>query len=205
MQPMRTRHPSAPTSIGASRRRWTVGDAARESLPLHRAVALTGTLIALVSTLFGPLPITTAITICALVPAALVDVIDRRLPDRMVLTAAGLGVAALSIEVVVGGFDVSWSGVTLGILAMAGPLFAIHLITPSAMGFGDVKTAVVAGGAIGLFDPMLGLVAITLGSAMAAIVGLAMRRRSVAFGPGLVGGAILAMILAPIVLDGGTR
>jgi len=206
MQPMRTRQSPAPTSIGApGRRRWTIGDAVRESQPWHRAVALTGTLIALASSLLGPLPITTAITMCLLVPAALVDVVDRRLPDRMVLAAAGVGLAALWVEVAAGAFDVARSGIALGALAMAGPLLVLHLLAPSAMGFGDVKTASVAGAALGLFDPMLGLVAIMLGSAMAATIGLVRRQRSVAFGPGLVGGSILAMALTPIILHGGTR
>ena len=63
------------------------------------------------------------------------------------------------------------------------------------------------GAALGLVDSVLGLVALAIGSACAALVGVTLRRRTVAFGPGLLGGATFSILLVvsplnPLGLDG---
>ena len=120
----------------------------------------------------------------ALLPAALVDLIDRRLPNRLVGAAGIVGLATLAAELLVTDLRVAPADLLLGALGMAGPLLVTHLVRPAAMGFGDVKLAVVAGAAVGLVDPVLGLGALAVGSAAASLAGLARRRRTVAFGPG---------------------
>ena len=67
---------------------------------------------------------------------------------------------------------------------LGGPLLLTHLVSPTGMGFGDVKAAAVLGAALGLIDPQVALLALVLGLASAAVWGLARRARSVAFGPG---------------------
>ena len=53
--------------------------------------------------------------------------------------------------------------VLTGALVVAGPLLAVHLITPSGMGFGDVKAGAVLGAAMGLIDVELALLALVAG------------------------------------------
>lgn len=148
-------------------------------------------------------PIASALPVAVLVAPALVDLLDRRLPNRMVGTAALVGVTAGAITVVTGG-DISSTGALLGVAVFAGPLLAMHLIAPASMGFGDVKVACVLGAAIGLVHPYHALVALCVGSLLGATAGLLRRRRTIAFGPALVAGAIVALAVAasPFALEG---
>lgn len=200
MQTMHTSSRSV-TSSPASSRRWTIRTAIGQSGRGARGAAAVAAALALGSTLDSGIPATTGIVLACLLPAVLVDVIDRRLPDRLVTGAASIGVAALIVEVLLADLAIAPEDLALGAAALAGPPLVIHLIAPGAMGFGDVKVALVAGAALGLTDPVLGLGALAIGSAGAAVVGLARGRRTVAFGPGLVGGAIVALILLASPLD----
>ena len=74
-----------------------------------------------------------------------------------------------------------------------------HLVSPAGMGFGDVKAGAVAGAALGLIDPQLAVLALVLGLAAAASWGLVRRSRTVPFGPGLVAGALAALVVARLV------
>ena len=67
------------------------------------------------------------------------------------------------------------------------------------MGFGDVKAGAVAGAALGLIDPQLAVLALVLGLAAAASWGLVRRSRTVPFGPGLVAGALAALLIGRLV------
>ena len=129
----------------AMRRRWTVVEAIVESRPLPRLVAAVAGVCALTITLDASVPLATGVTLAALLPAVLVDLLDRRLPDRLVGGAALVGLTVLSGELVFTHAGVAPAGVALGAVAMAGPLFVAHVVDPSSMGFGDVKTAAVAG------------------------------------------------------------
>lgn len=186
---------STPTAQIAPVRRWTVRDAVGESRPPARTIALLAAAIALLCTVDARVPIACGVTIAFLVPAVLVDLIERRLPNRLVAMAAGAGVAALTIELLAGARHLSVGDGLVGALSMAGPLLVAHLVAPESMGFGDVKTALVLGAALGLVDPILGLGALAIGSAGTAMVGIVIRRRNVAFGPGLFGGAVVVLVL----------
>jgi leader peptidase (prepilin peptidase)/N-methyltransferase len=133
-------------------------------------------------------PIAGAVGVALLVPAAVIDVEQRRLPDAWVAAAAVALIATLALDSVVGAAKEAdvLAQVALGALAMAAPVLALHLASPAAMGFGDVKATLVLGGAIGTVDPRLGVVALCLAAASGAVAGLTMRRRSIAFGPHLV-------------------
>ena len=67
---------------------------------------------------------------------------------------------------------------------MALPLLLMHLASPSSMGFGDVKLAVVVGAAVGAADWQLALPALALAAGATATVGIVERLRHVPFGPG---------------------
>lgn len=145
------------------------------------------------------IPVAAAVGVVALVPAALVDLQVRRLPNRMVFAAAVALVATLAIECVVGSIPdpaSAWADAALGAALLTAPLFAMHLVSPWSMGFGDVKAAVVLGAALGLVQPQLALVSLMIGSAATATVGLVRRRRHLPFGPGLVAGAAVTLALS---------
>jgi leader peptidase (prepilin peptidase)/N-methyltransferase len=72
----------------------------------------------------------------------------------------------------------------LGGLALAGFYLALLLISPSAMGLGDVKLAAAAGFLLG------GLVGIAL-----LVSGRATKKQHIPFGPVLIAGAFLVILL----------
>jgi leader peptidase (prepilin peptidase)/N-methyltransferase len=189
---MHTSSRSAPTSSAAQ---WSPRSAIASSAPSSRIAAVVAAVVALTSTLDVRVPLATGVVMTALVPAILVDVIERRLPNRLVAGAALVGVATLTGEVFVTEIPVDPVDLLVGALAMAGPLLLTHLARPAALGFGDVKVAVVIGAALGLVAPVVGLAALTIGSAGTAVVGMIRRRHTVAFGPGLLGGAVIAVAL----------
>ena len=133
----------------------------------------------------------TSASVVVLVSAALVDVAEHRLPNGLVAVAA-LPVVVMLIAA--GSGDLARSA-AVGAVMFAGPLLLTHLVSPAGMGFGDVKAGAVLGAALGLIDPQVALLALVLGLASAAAWGLARRARSVAFGPGLVTGALLALAI----------
>jgi leader peptidase (prepilin peptidase)/N-methyltransferase len=144
----------------------------------------------------GTVPVAGAIGIAMLVPAAVVDLEERRLPDAWVAAGAVALIVTLVVDSVAGqpndrGVPAT---VALGALAMALPVLALHLASPAAMGFGDVKAAVVLGAALGTADARLAAVALCLSAAGGAAVGLATRRRTIPFGPFLVIASLLVLL-----------
>jgi leader peptidase (prepilin peptidase)/N-methyltransferase len=77
---------------------------------------------------------------------------------------------------------------------MTAPLLLLHLVSPSAMGFGDVKLAVVLGAAVGVLDWQLAVPALALAAGATATVGVVTRARTIPFGPGLLAGALVATL-----------
>jgi leader peptidase (prepilin peptidase)/N-methyltransferase len=137
--------------------------------------------------------------VVVLVAAALVDVAEHRLPNRVVATAAVPVVVALAV---------GWSGdvgrsVALGAALVAGPLLLTHLASPTGMGFGDVKAGAVLGAGVGLVDAQLALFGLVAGLAIGASWGLARRARSVPLGPALVAGALAALAVGRLLVPEG--
>jgi len=196
-----TMHTSSSSPSGSTTTHWTLRGAIGRSTPGAVVVATGAAIASLAGTAAAQVPPATGVTLAALLPAVLVDVIERRLPNRLVAAAATVGLAVLLAHVLAIGRQAPVVDPVLGALAMGGPLLAMHLVAPSAIGFGDVKLALVAGAALGLVDPVAGLVALAIGSAGAAVVGAVRRRSTVAFGPGLLGGAIVTLLLAAGPLD----
>ena len=141
--------------------------------------------------------------VCAL--AALVDARSRRIPNLLVAVAAVPIFAVVMLAAVAGSGAQALAAVALGGLAFAGPVSIVHVLTPEAMGFGDVKLAAVLGAALGLVEPRLGLLALCVASAVTAVVGVAWRRSALPFGPGLVLGATVALLIAGQLGEGALR
>ena len=158
----------------------------------------------------GFAPIAASLTVAVLVPAAVIDVEQRRLPDGWVLASLLTLIAAVAIGAVAGGLDgVPFGGLAAGALAMGLPVLLLHLVSPAAMGFGDVKTSVVLGAGVGTIDWRLGAVALCLAALVGGIVGVVGRRHTIPFGPFLVFGAWVTVlghepILSALFTNGAT-
>jgi leader peptidase (prepilin peptidase)/N-methyltransferase len=149
-----------------------------------------------VSAAVGTVPVAGAIGVAMLVPAAVIDIEERRLPDAWVGAGAIAVIVTLVVDSVVGQPNDTelLAGVAFGALAMALPVLALHLLSPASMGFGDVKAAVVLGAAVGTVDARLAAVALCLAAAGGAAFGLATRRRAIPFGPFLVVASLVVLL-----------
>jgi leader peptidase (prepilin peptidase)/N-methyltransferase len=139
-----------------------------------------------------------------MVPAAVIDVERRRIPDVWVVASLSALVAVLSVETVADAATRSGAtlaGIISGAVAMALPLLALHVVSPDAMGFGDVKAAVALGAAIGTIDWRLGTVALCLAALTGATAGVLGRRCTIAFGPYLVFGAWTVVLAGEPIVD----
>lgn len=123
------------------------------------------------------------------------DARTGRIPNRLVLLAA---CSVLFGVVALGAAPVAVGSVLAGAAGAACPLLLVHLVSPDAVGFGDVKLAAALGGAVGLVDPRLGLVALCVASGGAAAYGLLGRRASIALGPWLCVGAVAAVVVGAV-------
>ncbi len=150
-----------------------------------------------VGALRGTVPAASACCVASLVPAALIDVRSRRLPDRLVALAAAVLIIGLAVSAAAG-TAVPVVGVVVGAALFGGPLLLLHLISPASMGFGDVKTALVLGAAVGVAHWQLALSALALAAGLSACVALVVHARTIPFGPGLVTGATVALTAATV-------
>ncbi len=137
-------------------------------------------------------------TIVAMVPAAAIDIRERRLPDRWVACAAGV-LAATTWIAWVAGQPVEIGAFIIGAVAMVAPLLALHLVSPESMGFGDVKAGLVLGAALGSVDWQLAVVALVVAAGLGGAFGLIGRSRTIPFGPFLVLGSAVALAAAPLL------
>ena len=170
------------------------------SLPRPAHVAACVVVVAAVATaLTSDVPTASALTVAAAVPAVVVDLHVRRLPDPLVALAAAIGLVTL-VGAAVAGASSSVGGLVLGALAMGGPMLVLHLVSPRSLGFGDVKLGAVLGAALGAMHWQLALSALALAAGMSAVVALVGRRTTIAFGPGLLVGALLALAAHPLFM-----
>ena len=167
------------TGVGSSRR--------------ARLVSIAFGAAAMSAIVAGSLPVPATLTIVAMVPAAMIDAGERRLPNELVAAATIVLAVAVSISWALGG-SVRPASMAVGAGAMAAPILLVHLWSPRSMGFGDVKAALVLGAAVGSVAWQLGLLALCVAAGIGAGVGLARRARTIAFGPYLVAGAGVAVI-----------
>jgi len=133
--------------------------------------------------------------------AAVTDAETGHIPDRLVLVALAPIVLVLCLDVM-GGDAGAVRGAVIGLAAFAGPLLIVHLASPVAMGFGDVKLAATLGASLGVIDPRSAVLALCIACAVTAAVGVARRRSAVPFGPGLVLGAALSLVVLAPALGG---
>lgn len=132
-----------------------------------------------------------------------VDLAELRLPNVLVLPAAGTVALLLAAGALVAGAPSAAPGVVAGALGLALVYLLLALAARGRLGMGDVKFGLVAGaatGVLGLHVWLVGLVAGVLINGLAAIVVLLVRRRralgtAIPFGPSIFAGALLAVLL----------
>jgi leader peptidase (prepilin peptidase)/N-methyltransferase len=131
-----------------------------------------------------------------------IDVAVQRLPDRLTLPAYPMLIALLAVAALTQDDLGALVRAVLGGLALAGGYLLLALLRPGQIGGGDIKVAGLAGLALGwlgwpdvLYGGVLGFVL----AGVASLVLLAARRvtmrSAISFGPYLLGGALLAMLV----------
>jgi len=131
---------------------------------------------------------------------SLIDLRHRKLPNRVILPALGLGAALLAAAALA---DQAWAPLlraVLGAFVLFGVFLMLALISPRSLGMGDVKLAAL----LGLYLGWLGWGAVVLGAAAGFVVqavvalGLLATRRiglreELPFGPAMLAGAAVAI------------
>ena len=143
------------------------------------------------------------LTACA-VPLACTDIAVQRLPDPLTGAAYAGTAVLLLIAAAAGG---PWSALVralLGGLALAGFYLLLVVISPSGMSLGDVKLAASLGTLLAWFGWRLliagGLAGLWLGALCAAALLVsrrAGRKQLIPFGPFMIAGAVLAVLVWP--------
>ena len=138
---------------------------------------------------------------CA-VPLAFIDAAARRLPDRLPIPAYAGTAALLLVAAAVSGHWPVLLRAALGGLALAGLYLALLLFSPSAMGLGDVKLAAGLGTLLAWFGWRTliagGFAGFGLGGLFALALllsGRATRKQHIPFGPFMILGAFLVILL----------
>ncbi len=176
------------------------------SFPVRSAIVVaTAILFVLTAAVFGAswqLPAFCVFAAAAVVLGA-VDLIEKRLPNAVLYPSVAVLVVLLAITSVITG---SWSAFLSALGAGAGLCtlyFVLAVISPSGIGMGDVKLAALIGLVLGYLGWTPLLVGTTAGfliggltSLIALLIGRANRRTMLPFGPAMLAGAVLGMLVA---------
>jgi len=142
------------------------------------------------------------------VALAVIDLDCHRLPDRLTLPSYLAGGVLLGAASLAHGDPGALARAVLAAAAVFAVFFALAFVSPSSLGFGDVKLAGVLGlflGWLGWGVLLLGLVAGFVVGAVVAVGLLAGRRvgwrTDVAFGPSLLAGALFAVVAGSRLVD----
>lgn len=133
---------------------------------------------------------------------AVVDFRVQRLPDALTLPLAAAALALLGAVALVPEHAGDWPTALYAALALGAAFFALFLLNPGGMGFGDVKLAVGLGAVLGWYGwgtVMVGtFAAFLLGALYGGLLVLlrrAGRKTAIAFGPFLIAGAFLGLLV----------
>ncbi|MFF4362307.1 prepilin peptidase [Streptomyces sp. NPDC001604] len=133
---------------------------------------------------------------------AVVDVGVQRLPDVLTLALAGAALVLLGVVALLPEHAGDWPTALYGALAFGGFFLVLFLIDPGGTGLGNVKPALGLGAALGWYGwptLMLGTLAAFLLGALyggaLAVAGRTGRGTGVVFGPCLLGGAFLGLLI----------
>jgi leader peptidase (prepilin peptidase)/N-methyltransferase len=172
------------------------------AVPAPVVVGITALLFALAAVRFGAsaeLPAYLALS-AAGVLLAVVDLRHRLLPNRVIGPSLATGALLLTGAAAVDGRWEDLAGAALGAVVLVAMFLLLALISPSALGMGDVKLAGLLGlhlGWLGWDAALLGAAAGFVVQAVLSLVLLAARRidlrDELPFGPAMLAGAVLAI------------
>jgi leader peptidase (prepilin peptidase) / N-methyltransferase len=141
----------------------------------------------------------------------MIDLDTKRLPDAIVLPSYGVALVLLALAAWSPGADAHWEALVRAVIggaALFAVYFALLLVYPSGMGFGDVKLAGVLGLYLGYFgwaSLVVGwFAAFLLGGLFAVgllVTGRAGRKTSVPFGPWMLLGAWIGIVAGDLVWE----
>lgn len=137
------------------------------------------------------------------VALAAIDIAVNRLPDRLTLPAYPILIALLAVSGMAGHDATAFVRAVLGGLALTGGYLLLALLRPGQLGGGDIKLAGIAGLVLGWLGWPTLITGALLGFVLSAVVSLALLglrritlRSTICFGPFLLGGALLAVLLS---------
>jgi leader peptidase (prepilin peptidase) / N-methyltransferase len=186
---------------------WTQRSIKGERMPQRTAhvaaAAITAVTFGTLAFRFGPSWILPALLIFAAAATVLtlVDLAEKRLPNAVVFPT--LGAVALLLVPPTWASGAWWPLVwaLVGAAGMFAVYFVLALVSPSSMGMGDVKLALVIGlllGWFGLNAWLVGLLAAFVVGGVIALIALALRRvtlrGSIPFGPSMLAGSLVAVL-----------
>ncbi len=173
--------------------------------------AATAALFAVTALRFGFDPVLPAYLYLAAVglALALIDLDCKRLPDALTLPSYPVAAVLLGAAALLGSDSGDFLRALLGGTAMFAVYFALCFAYPAGMGFGDVKLA----GVLGLYTAWLGwgawAVGLFLGFFLGGVFGIALiavkkggRKTAVPFGPFMLVGALIAVLVGPELARG---
>lgn len=186
---------------------WTQRSIKGERMPQRTvrvaAAAITAITFAALALRFGLSWILPALLVFAAAATVLtlVDLAEKRLPNAVVFPTFGVVALLLVPATWMAGtwWPLLWAAA--GAAGMFAVYFVLTLVSPSSMGMGDVKLALVIGlllGWFGLNAWLVGLLAAFIVGGVIAIIALALRRvtmrGSIPFGPSMLAGALIAVL-----------
>jgi leader peptidase (prepilin peptidase)/N-methyltransferase len=171
---------------------------------------LTGGLFAVMAVVVGldwALPAYLYLTaVC--IALAFIDLDTKRLPNVLTLPSYPILAGLLLLPTIADGAWSDYLRALVGGLALFVFYLLLALIYPAGMGMGDVKLAGVLGMGLAWFGWDVWLVGMFLGFLLGAVVGLGLmavrragRRTAIPFGPFMVAGTLLAIVVGPAIAD----
>jgi leader peptidase (prepilin peptidase)/N-methyltransferase len=173
-------------------------------------IGVTGALFAGMALRFGESWVLPAFLVFAagLVALSVIDLRLQLLPNRIVFPLTEVMVVLLGIAAIgESDGDAFLRSLACGLGAFVA-FMLLHLLSPRAMGFGDVKLSFVLGlalGWLGVGETALGLF---LGFIYGAVIGLLLlaskarsRKDHIPFGPFMAAGALTAVLVGEVILD----
>jgi leader peptidase (prepilin peptidase)/N-methyltransferase len=143
------------------------------------------------------------------VALALIDLDVHRLPDALTLPSYPVGVALLGVAALVDGRgDALLRAGICAAIAFAF-YFAVWFAYPAGMGFGDVKLSGVLGLYLGWISYGVLAAGLFLGFLLGSVVSIGLvafagagRKTKIPFGPAMIAGAYLGILVGPALVDG---
>ena len=187
---------------------WTQRSMKGERMPLRTVriagAAITAVTFAALALRFGLTWILPALLVFAAASTVLtlVDLAEKRLPNAVIFPTLAAVAVLLVPATWASGVWIALLWAAIGSAAMFAVYFVLALISPSSMGMGDVKLALVIGlllGGFGLNAWLIGLLAAFVVGGVIALIALALRRvtlrGSIPFGPSMLAGALIAVLV----------